>query len=1222
MIRNRAMPTRSWLTALVGIVALAGCAAPTAVPSRETASDRPGAIARLEKLAESSPTGPADTPPPPDPSLEPLTSADAEWSRANEPFDRVLPTWPVTIESVESDIPEPAATERALRLYAEARQLTDPELSSRAIRLLEEAAGLDPGAPEIWRALGDARRAAGFESTSGAAYTRAADLGLAEPEALTLAGLHALRREERDRAAGYLVRALRAEFAHADPLVQDVAMAHLGEVLLDLGWTRAGCHALEKGLSFTPFLRMPTNMSAQAGAIQRRRGDLLRRLGDGWCRLGEFHRAASAYALSAESPTGATPEIRARRMYALRRAGRTAEAALLLLEDLETGAIFDSASFETIAEIAARLTPRTLLADAIAEIQHDGSGLRRVNLILARAAALPAVQGNRLLESSISDRSIAATTATRRLLLDARLARQQADDPGRIITLADRIIASDPGLARMVITSLAVTDREPATLNARISRGVADQDRRAAMLAEFALLIDDHDLIETALELPTRPTAENLAREAALAASAGRWDRADRAIERLTALADAAGEGHRIDTDRQLLRSLESSQRFDEALRVARAVADSPQAGVDDHMRRSALAHLAGNTDEARRALEKALETDPADERVYKAILAFHGTAGPIPDNERSAEIGRMLREQAPSGVLLRQIVVSEMLRRGLVNEAGERLAQLFDENATDEETLESMLIFWRRLIVTDRAAQIDLEHVHAAIEQHPASTGLVRLLAGGLVLLGRPEEALEAVEAHQARVGSPVLAVLKEQIIRDALKDPERADRLTEQRLERTPRPIAAAIESASFLAARLDADTPGTDRLEAILGSLRDIPDRSKLTEVQRNEISTTISRVAAFTNARRDSANPDDPGVASLATTTLECLDWADRRDVPMAPATHDLRLTLLTENRAESRLIARAFDRAAAAYPVSTQAFARRVADLLTAASREDDAFEWISSASFPTGDDIRDDVFPEWFRLVILTASRDRGREMIDALISRDRVLEGWTIMRPEDSELAERDGTSPAELGYLLAQYAGASADRDAVAEFLRLALEYDPHHPWACNDLGYTMLVEDGPLDEAERLIEIAYEALPDRPNIIDSLGWVRYHTGRLEDETDPTTGEVRPGAVNLLWRAAALLGSEDDGIVHDHLGDALYAAGRTEDAIEAWRRAATQANQALSRLKAEGRIGGIRFRELQTLATSAAMKRNAIQLGEAPAVEPQRGLLPKPNDSETKEP
>ncbi|MBZ0172293.1 MAG: hypothetical protein K8E66_07940, partial [Phycisphaerales bacterium] len=174
--------------------------------------------------------------------------------------------------------------------------------------------------------------------------------------------------------------------------------------------------------------------------------------------------------------------------------------------------------------------------------------------------------------------------------------------------------------------------------------------------------------------------------------------------------------------------------------------------------------------------------------------------------------------------------------------------------------------------------------------------------------------------------------------------------------------------------------------------------------------------------------------------------------------------------------------------------------------------------------------------------------------------------------------------------------------------------------------DLGYGMLEAGGSLVEAERLIEIAYEGLPDRANVVDSLGWVRYHRGRLGDEINPDTGETIDGAITLLRNAAETLGADDDGTVNDHLGDAYYAAGRVDEAIDAWRQAATRANNAVSRLRASGRTGGVRFREIQGLATSAAMKRNAIQLGAEPGVEPQRGVLPEPSaggsDPETDEP
>ncbi len=1178
------------------LVVLTGC---SGVPM--TASD---AIGRLEQLAAQPPSRRAGPDlPPPDPALAPIPPDDED---ARIGLAELMRTWPVRIDAQasaggtdEPDEPDEAGAggggssrDRALRLYAEARQLDDAGERSRSISLLEQAAELEPGVPEIWRALGDARRHAGFDSSSGSAYLKAADLGLGEPEALTFAGLYALKRDEPERAAGYFIRALRAGVPHADPLVASVAGAHLGEVLLDLGRVRAGCEALRAGLDFPPAARGPTNMGDEASVVYRRRGPLSLRLGDGWFRLGEFGSAAEAYRLAAEIPTGNTPLVRTRLVSALRRAGRPAEAGLVLLEDLRNGSMLDADSLAALADVASRLSPRSLMADAIAGLDDGGSLSRRVNLWLARAAASDGRRARRVLDGALLDASASPTSAARRRLLSARLA---LEPPADRIGAVEALLRGRPSLAAASVSVLF--DHDPVSLWDRIGAGVRDPSLRRALLGELALLLGDKDRIGSMLDGPADADPASLALRASLASAIGRWDEVDRSI----GLLEGAPGG--VTRDAALIRAYEASQRFDAALPVARRLADRGGASVDDLLRLSALRHLMGDENGAGDALDAALALDPADVRVYRALIAFFGPNGPTPDVDRTAEIGRSLREHLPSSRLLRQLVAGELLRRGLLDEAGDRVASLLREDPTDGGTIEAASAWWRLLAETDRTESIDPGTVREASAAHPASSGLVRLLAEGLVLLGRPDEALQEIDRYTARTGSAALRPLAERITREALDDPGAAAAMAEARIGPSRHSIDDSVDLAALRAGDLDG-TPRTDGLvEGVLAALREIPSASMLTDRQHTALSEALGKVATHADRRRENRPEAFGSVAALG-----CFAWAVDRGLALAPATHALRLEMLVDAGADTGTIAAAASDAIDEYPGSAQGFARRLVDRLRGASRTDDAFGWIAGACFDDDGAPRPGVLNEWVRLVLLADSRSWAAAFIDTLEDRGVLAEAFELLRPRGEIWDSRDPSSPAEMAYLLAQYAVGSGIEGEHEMFLRLALGYDPRHPWAANDLGYTLLESGGSLEEAERLIEIAYAGLPDRPNVIDSLGWVRYHRGRLLDEPDGSGGVIE-GAITLLGRAADLLGDEDSGTVHDHLGDALYAAGRTEDAGEAWHRAAMRANNALSRLRATGRAEGVRFRELQELATSAAMKRNALRMDLEPAVTPRRG-------------
>ena len=81
--------------------------------------------------------------------------------------------------------------------------------------------------------------------------------------------------------------------------------------------------------------------------------------------------------------------------------------------------------------------------------------------------------------------------------------------------------------------------------------------------------------------------------------------------------------------------------------------------------------------------------------------------------------------------------------------------------------------------------------------------------------------------------------------------------------------------------------------------------------------------------------------------------------------------------------------------------------------------------------------------------------------------------------------------------------------------------------------------------------MIERAAALRPDSEAIIDTLGWLRYKQGRFVDSE--TAGD---GAITLLKRAIDLSEGPEPEML-DHYGDALWRAGRHDEATEQWRAA-----------------------------------------------------------------
>lgn len=149
--------------------------------------------------------------------------------------------------------------------------------------------------------------------------------------------------------------------------------------------------------------------------------------------------------------------------------------------------------------------------------------------------------------------------------------------------------------------------------------------------------------------------------------------------------------------------------------------------------------------------------------------------------------------------------------------------------------------------------------------------------------------------------------------------------------------------------------------------------------------------------------------------------------------------------------------------------------------------------------------------------------------------------------QPEEALRAFERATS-AKPDYAQAHfYLAAALDqlgRKPAARFeLRRTLALDANHADAMNYLGYLDAEAGVNLDEARTLIARALELDPENGAYLDSLGWVYYKMGKLDQ------------AIRFLEDAAAH--EESDPVVFDHLGEAHFARGHWDDARRHWQRA-----------------------------------------------------------------
>jgi tetratricopeptide (TPR) repeat protein len=109
----------------------------------------------------------------------------------------------------------------------------------------------------------------------------------------------------------------------------------------------------------------------------------------------------------------------------------------------------------------------------------------------------------------------------------------------------------------------------------------------------------------------------------------------------------------------------------------------------------------------------------------------------------------------------------------------------------------------------------------------------------------------------------------------------------------------------------------------------------------------------------------------------------------------------------------------------------------------------------------------------------------------------------------------------------------------DITESDLIKVLSTEPENANALNALGYTLADRTERLEEALVYIKRAAKLIPDDPAILDSLGWVSYRLGKMQD------------ALKYLSMAFEQL---EDAEIAAHYGEVLWKSNQQEKAKEVW--------------------------------------------------------------------
>ena len=108
--------------------------------------------------------------------------------------------------------------------------------------------------------------------------------------------------------------------------------------------------------------------------------------------------------------------------------------------------------------------------------------------------------------------------------------------------------------------------------------------------------------------------------------------------------------------------------------------------------------------------------------------------------------------------------------------------------------------------------------------------------------------------------------------------------------------------------------------------------------------------------------------------------------------------------------------------------------------------------------------------------------------------------------------------------------------DKQSAKEYYRKTLATMPDHPDAANNLAFILSEKPETIEEAFRLVKIAYNKKPKDPNVIDTRGWIYYQKGSYRN----AISDFRE----------SLQYNPDSALTNYHLGMALYQLKKYEEA------------------------------------------------------------------------
>jgi tetratricopeptide (TPR) repeat protein len=545
--------------------------------------------------------------------------------------------------------------------------------------------------------------------------------------------------------------------------------------------------------------------------------------------------------------------------------------------------------------------------------------------------------------------------------------------------------------------------------------------------------------------------------------------------------------------------------------------------------------------EQARDTAELAVAQAPRRDDGYRVLVRLYRSGGPLESADELRDVARSLLEVAPDSRLYAFLAAQESLLQRRFEQALDRLLNLYQSDRTDAESLSLAITAWSQMQRLEDAERW-LEDQRS---RWPGDPTLLEQWARVLLERGEAERVIE--ELDRVRAAEPANQTAT-RILETALRSVGRGSealQLAEARLGARPAGIRREVGLAALYAGERMAE-PALEHLRWITehaddGSLEFLIPALTICAglpgepAERDELLLALARAAI--DGHRD-APLQVYGAAFLALARMDRLadglfDDLARRAMASAPGGSDASMRGAWQWRRLAQLLVDEGQPLAASRMCRARLFA--VAPLDSAARS---LLALVTLASDASAGD-----------------QAERSLRLLLDLDARDQL----PALGEEPQPLDLLEALYEASTMYSIVGD-GAGADR-----LLQEVLQRDGDHAMALNNLGYLRL-ESGAAGADPQVAEwiLAAAALePEDSNVMDTLGWLRYKQGWLEDRVPPVDAPgaagsplQNAGAISLIRRAISL---DDDpsAEVLDHLGDALYRAGDHAGAVASWQQA-----------------------------------------------------------------